>query len=148
MTLEKFKLLCWKNFTLQKRHPIAGLLEILFPIIIVLLFSVARSNVKTDPQQGINFNAFSPKEYNKCISPTQESIHKVGVSPSDNKALVDLITATVGKGLEVEFFQNSTELDDFLSNANQTVAGIEFDDVYSVSYQETAQMCKQTIYVT
>lgn len=137
MSLEKFKLLCWKNFTLQKRHPIAGLLEILFPIVIVLLFSIARRNVDPEIQQGYRFKSFKPNNYDACQSFTQEGIYRIGVSPSSNSELVELVKATIGKGLKVEFFENSTDLEYFLNNENQTVAGVEFDDVYSVSSRET-----------
>lgn len=133
MSLEKFKLLCWKNFTLQKRHPIAGLFEILFPILIVLLFTFARNNVDRENYPEIIFTEFMPNDYNYC-SFSSDSIRTVGISPSTNPALMELVkSAEISKKWEVRFFENAATLNDWLHNENETVAGVEFEESIAVS---------------
>lgn len=133
MSLEKFKLLCWKNFTLQKRHPIAGLFEILFPILIVLLFTFARNNVDRENYPEIIFKEFPPNDYNYC-SFSSDSIRTVGVSPSTNPALTELVkSAEIFKKWKVQFFENAATLNDWLLSENATIAGVEFDDSLAVS---------------
>lgn len=135
MTIEKFKLLCWKNFTLQKRHPIAALFEILFPVLIVGLFTYTRTLIpKSDPQNVIIFNKFEPSLFSSCSSSTYDKIHTIGMSPSTNKALVDLVTSSLGSEVEIQLFNDSAALNEYLSNENFTVAGIEFDDDTAVSF--------------
>jgi ATP-binding cassette, subfamily A (ABC1), member 3 len=133
MSVEKFKLLCWKNFTLQKRHPIAALFEIVFPILIVILFSAVRDNFENKPHDELKFNSFKPLDYKNCRS-GYEPLLKLGVSPASNTALADLVNSSVGKNskMKIEFFDNSSSLDFFLSHENNTV-GIEFNDKLAVS---------------
>lgn len=126
MTLEKFKLLCWKNFTLQKRHPIAGLFEILFPIAIVALFTIARNKTEPDKTEQIFFPQVTPAK--NC--PSWETF---GMSPSSNPALVKLVNKSFGNSSNATFFENAAALNDWLSSTNGTVAGIEFDDSSAVS---------------
>ena len=134
MTLEKFKLLCWKNFTLQKRHPIAGLFEILFPIAIVVIFTIARSHTRTTEVPEIKFHEFQPYDYRYCETLNGQSIAKIGVSPSSNPAIRELVELSVGRksGIVIEFYENASELNSFLRSENNTV-GIEFKDELSVS---------------
>ena len=44
MSFDKFRVLMWKNWTLQKRRPIGAAVQVLFPIIIVLLVTWARNS--------------------------------------------------------------------------------------------------------
>lgn len=133
MTLEKFKLLCWKNFQLQKRHPIAGFFEVIFPIVIVLIFTFARGNVTSNTFPELNFEKFQPSDYSSCYLMSQQRIARVGISPSNNPALEELIKSSIGQSFTTEYFENATALSFFLDRENDTVAGIEFDDNISVS---------------
>lgn len=133
MKLEKYKLLCWKNFTLQKRHPVALILEILFPILIVLLFSFARRNVERENHEKITFREFRILNYSDCYSQQHDSIDRVGIAPS-NEALNTLIDSMeISKYWKIEFFENSALLDEWIFNENNTVAGIEFAGMKAVS---------------
>lgn len=136
MSLDKFKLLCWKNFTLQKRHPIAALFEIGFPILIVLLFAVARGNIGQKPHAQSNFQSFEPNRYQNCISASYESIETIGVSPASNGKLVDLVKLSVveNSGWKIKLLENAAALDSFISNENFTI-GIEFSDSFAVCRQ-------------
>lgn len=134
MSLEKFRLLCWKNFTLQKRHPIAGFFEILFPILIVVIFVYARNNMKTETHNELRFGEFVPANYEQCTSVSGEGFKTIGVSPNDNTELVKLVESSVGKsGIEIRWFESAQDLNRFLNTENKTVAGIEFDDELKVS---------------
>lgn len=135
MSLEKFKLLCWKNFTLQKRHPVAGIFEILFPVLIVLLFTFARNNVDRQTHHEMTFSEFKPNDYSSCRTWSGDVFKKLGVSPSSGP-IVKLIDATemiMSKVWDVEFFDSASALSDWLHNENDTVAGIEFDEATAVS---------------
>lgn len=133
MTIEKFKLLCWKNFTLQKRHPIAGLFEIIFPILIVVIFTYARSGFAPTEHPELKWQSSDPANYNECRSITYDRITTIGFSPSGNAAIRELVEL-IGKksGFAIETFDNATELNSFLFNQNKT-AGIEFEDELAVS---------------
>lgn len=134
MSLEKFKLLCWKNFTLQKRHPIAALFEILFPILIVVIFSFARSNLNPTEYSEKKFNSFDPLNYNFCQTTTQQTFFKIGISPRGNPLIQKLINSSVGRsGWSIDYFDNATELNSFLIRESNT-AGIEFSDELAVSF--------------
>lgn len=43
MSFVKFRVLTWKNWTLQKRRPISGSVQILMPILVIVLFTWARN---------------------------------------------------------------------------------------------------------
>lgn len=134
MSLEKFWLLCWKNFTLQKRHPIAAIFEILFPVLIVLIFVYARDNLDSETHQELLFTRFQPTGYTNCRTDTGEQYDTIGISPGSNKAIVDLVKSSVGRsGIRIELFSTAKDLHDFLNRDNTTVAGIEFDDNLGVS---------------
>lgn len=66
MSWGKFRLLLDKNLTIQKRHPIGGLFEILFPIILAILLAHVRDEIdpKTDPE--LRFKEFQPKTVENC----------------------------------------------------------------------------------
>lgn len=66
MSWAKLKLLLWKNLTIQKRHPIGGLFEILFPICLSLFLAYNRTltTLKTEPEY--RFHDFEPLEFEKC----------------------------------------------------------------------------------
>jgi hypothetical protein len=61
MSWGKFKLLLWKNFTIQKRHKIGGLFELVFPILLSLILSWARKDVKLLEDEEYHFSEFEIK---------------------------------------------------------------------------------------
>lgn len=136
MTLEKFKLLCWKNFTLQKRSPWAGLTEIIFPVLVVAIFVAVRHNIDPNVQKEIKFESFKPSSAN-CMTNNGMRIRSIGVSPSDNPALTQLVDSSIGDSFEVTYFGNASALDSFLSSQNDSelsiAVGIEFDNRLAVS---------------
>lgn len=136
MTLEKFKLLCWKNFTLQKRSPFAGLTEIIFPILVVGIFVVVRHNIDPNIQNEIRFPSFKPSSEN-CMTFDGKRIRSIGVSPSDNPALTKLVDSSLGLSFDVTYYGNASALESFLSNQNDSQlsisVGLEFENRLAVS---------------
>ncbi|XP_077296644.1 phospholipid-transporting ATPase ABCA3-like [Arctopsyche grandis] len=63
---DKFKLLIWKNFVLQKRHKLQTVIEILAPVIFVTLLVLVRSLVEPDTAKEVRFDRFDPSHF---ISP-------------------------------------------------------------------------------
>lgn len=43
MSFDKFKIILWKNWCVQKRNPKVAMFEILFPVILIVLMMWARS---------------------------------------------------------------------------------------------------------
>lgn len=138
MTFAKFKLLCWKNFTLQKRSPWSTLFDIAFPVLVVAFFVALRNGMemKNDPE--IEFLSFKADE--DC-----EGARSLGVSPSNNPALEKLVTSSIGDRFKVSFFENALALESFLLNRNDTkraqVIGLEFEDRLSVSHEQAEAIC-------
>lgn len=136
MTLEKFKLLCWKNFTLQKRSPWAGLTEIIFPILVVGIFVAVRHNIEPNVQQEIKFPIFKPSVEN-CMTSDGKRIGSIGVSPSSNSALEQLVKSSIGGSFGVTYYENASALDSFLANQNDSeliiAVGVEFENRLFVS---------------
>lgn len=136
MTLEKFRLLCWKNFTLQKRSPWAGLVEIVFPILVVAIFVVVRHNITPKVEPEMKFPSFKPSSEN-CMKFDGTRIKDIAVSPSGNPELTKLVESSLGGSFDVQFLENASALESFLSSQNAselTVAvGLEFENGLGVS---------------
>lgn len=130
LTFSKFKLLCWKNFILTKRHPIAAIFEIIFPILVVSVFTI--SQYLSDPKS-IGEQTYTEKKLSDCRYPI---IKRVGVSPNTNNELKKLIEESdfYKKFQKVEFLKDSEALQNFLDDDQYFNAGIEFDDSFGVSY--------------
>jgi ATP-binding cassette subfamily A (ABC1) protein 3 len=76
----KFVLLMWKNWTLQRRHPIQTAVEILAPVLLASLLVLIRSLVSPDnfdtvaafkpfPVEDTNGTIFSISEIQKIFTP-------------------------------------------------------------------------------
>lgn len=63
MSYEKFKILLWKNWIIQKRNPKAAIFEILFPVLFMLLLAWARTqfdfNFDEIPEGILDFDPFT-----------------------------------------------------------------------------------------
>jgi hypothetical protein len=126
MTWEKLKLLCWKNFTLQRRHPVAGLCEILFPVMIALLFAYTKSMSPKRVDPAIIFESSELLGLENCTITSQyRPIEKIGFSPGDSVALRNILEKV--SSIEIESLADSIKLDEFLKTENRSYAGIEFD---------------------
>lgn len=57
-TFGKIRLLLWKNYLLQLRHPIQTAVDILLPVVIFLLCAYMNSASGTYTDQGNKFSSF------------------------------------------------------------------------------------------
>ena len=58
--LQKFRLLLWKNYILQKRHILQTVLEVLLPLVFVVVLVLVRDIVNSDVYDGMEFDPWSP----------------------------------------------------------------------------------------
>ena len=138
MKFEKFKLLCWKNFTLQKRHKVAGIFEILFPIVIVYIFVFARNNSGSHTSPEILFPSFVVDKLSSCGISYNFQITSAAVSPDSNEELKSLVKDAIGDSMTVTYFKDSSALNEYLRsqkrNASEVAVGLEFSDSIAVSH--------------
>lgn len=126
MSWGKLKLLCWKNFTLQRRHPVAGLCEIVFPIFIAALFALIKSDNPRKVFPAVQFESSELLNYENCtITSYARTIEKIGFSPGANEALRRVLENILP--MEIVPLDDGIELEKFLQTENCSYAGIEFD---------------------
>lgn len=58
--LDKFWLLMWKNYTLQIRHRIQTLMEILIPTIFSIFLVLLRNAKSPEDMKAVSYSAFNP----------------------------------------------------------------------------------------
>ena len=61
---QKFRLLLWKNYILQKRHLIQTILEIILPLVFVVVLVIVRDVVNSDVIDKVEYPPWSPTELN------------------------------------------------------------------------------------
>lgn len=134
MSLEKYRILVWKNLTIQKRHYISAIFEVIIPVIFVLLFTWLRSNFRyEDEQLYISNNTFGPAPTTEYCYSYDEYITKVAYSPTSAWTEQLLTTIFNVSNTEFESFDNALALDDYLVAVQpRNVLGIEFDDSLKV----------------
>lgn len=131
---DKFSLLLWKNWTIQKRHYIQTLFEILIPALCCSMLILVRGLV--DPEQVAEPTIFAPMPANTfpgmpIVFPP--SIPRVAYSPK-NPILDALVTDALENHMistytnfTHEGYANAFQLQALLVQQNYFV-GIEFDD--------------------
>ncbi|CAG9810453.1 unnamed protein product [Chironomus riparius] len=130
MLLTKFNLLLWKNWILVKRHPIAAIFELVFPILIIMLFAGIRNLIEK-----VVVPATPSTEYKisdaRC-SLSYNKIRYLGYAP--NNTYYSELMDDVVKNIEMELigFENLTELNKWTHNQSEPVAGVLFEDTSSV----------------
>lgn len=131
MTLSKFRLLFWKNFILAKRHPISTLLEIIFPIIVVSLFTLVKNATK--PEE-LRENTYEEFRLENCLF--YDEIDRIVIAPISNPELTDLIKQTEfyktfkENNVEILFLQPPSRKEQFMEDKTLI---IKFSKVNSVS---------------
>lgn len=132
MSLEKFRILIWKNWTIKKRHFKSGIFELIFPVLLVILFTWVKKQYTYGSNDLSSISAYeeSPVPTNSCrifnIHPT-----KIVVSPTS--PWIEQFVQSVLNGeerLEFVAYENAEALDFFLVNKlpEEIVYGIEFED--------------------
>lgn len=65
---DKFKLLMWKNWVLQKRHKLQTVIEILAPVVFATLMVLVRSLVEPDVMNEVHYDSFKPSNVTPPLS--------------------------------------------------------------------------------
>lgn len=60
---DKFRLLMWKNWTLQYRKPLQTVIEILAPVLFSILLVLIRSLVDPEPHDAVEYHPFCTIPY-------------------------------------------------------------------------------------
>lgn len=141
MSFEKFRILLWKNWTIKKRHYKSGIFELIFPVLLIIVFTW----VKKQYTAGTDDEPSRVASYEDPIVPSNSCIifnsNAVKIAMSPVSPWLEEFVQSVFSGVEGEAesevvsFINSKALDDFLvSNLQkEPVYGIEFEDSLSVT---------------
>lgn len=137
MSFEKFRILIWKNWSIQKRHWKSGTFEVLFPVLLVIVFTwlfkeYAREN--EDIKSEIRGYYDDPQNYSRCYVRNSQPPMKVVFSPT-SPWLESFIFESLDKSVpenhiwELVGVNNSELLDQYLVTASDaSILGIEFKD--------------------
>ncbi|KXJ71644.1 hypothetical protein RP20_CCG020100 [Aedes albopictus] len=140
----KFQLLLWKNWTIQKRHYIQTLFEILIPVLCCSMLILVRGLV--DPEMVDQPTVYHPMQANYLVIPEYDKsttimmarvtsppvIPKLAYSPK-NEVLESLLQQAIDdhlwtlNSLELEGYGSARDLEGLLIQQNYFV-GVEFDD--------------------
>ncbi|XP_065074348.1 phospholipid-transporting ATPase ABCA3-like [Ochlerotatus camptorhynchus] len=134
---EKFLLLLWKNWIIQKRHYVQTIFEILIPAlscaVLILIRGLVDPKVFSEPTV---WNALPTDTIGHMLpeaNPTIDPPISYMLAYSPQGALVDRLVASaalqIREPLDIQAFQNALQMENFLRN-NNTLVGIEFPDSY------------------
>ncbi|GJQ88081.1 hypothetical protein Trydic_g13093 [Trypoxylus dichotomus] len=127
---DKFRLLTWKNWLLQWRHPIQTIVEVLAPVIFAALLILVRGLVAPEERPD---KIFSPFELDP-VNPGPDFI-RFAWSPCGNQAIDKIMNnvAAVYNFTPDVCFVNSEALENVLwdNMESETLAGVQFSDVLS-----------------
>lgn len=140
-SFEKFKILIWKNWTIQKRHWKGGIFEILLPFLIVLIFTYVKKNIDFDTTEGELYvypipTDFSANRDDEC--PSSYFANGAHMSPNSSY-LTDMVRESLKDigGLQFHTYRNAAALNEFLGQEfderKKPLLAIEFDDNIPVS---------------
>ncbi|KAL7011779.1 hypothetical protein ACKWTF_014449 [Chironomus riparius] len=125
MWMRKFKLLMWKNWILIKRHPISATIELLFSILVIVIFTIVKNEV---PKEEVP--TFLSQELKLSQSPCiygSKHISAFGYAPSNE--FNDRLMNSVSKNFEKKFvgFKDEDELSNWIKKQAELVAGVIFE---------------------
>ncbi|RZC40616.1 ABC2 membrane 3 domain containing protein, partial [Asbolus verrucosus] len=128
--LDKFRLLMWKNWTLQYRKPLQTAVEIIAPILFSVLLVILRSLVDPVHYSSRIYLPFKPLSFNQLSASLNKSNYLLVYSPSPNEILDRSMNFLRLFFEDVKGYKNSKELEaHFLGlEGNRTFAGVQFDD--------------------
>lgn len=133
MSFEKYRILVWKNWTIQKRHYISGIFEVILPVLIVIVFTWIKSTFRQDASS-IYTSTYPLEPFSSCYT-YDERLSKISYSPKSAFLEEFFASAFSDTLLEFESFDNAQALDEFLCTEQpRNVLGIEFDDSLKVKF--------------
>lgn len=124
MSFDKFRVLTWKNWTLQKRRPIAGALQILFPILVIVIFTWARNVIgnefdifrATDDAQSFELGNFTA-----CTGGESVPLTRIFFAPNSS-AYNELMQDAFGSRFSIEGHPFNGFYDAYYNNTEQAAA--------------------------
>lgn len=131
MSFEKYQVLVWKNYAIQKRHYISGIFEVILPVLIVIVFTWIKSTFSDEESRVVTWNyQFQP--LSSCYIYDQ-TLSKICYSPK-SPWIEEFLTAAFNETeSELESFDNAQAFDEYLLDERpRNVLGIEFDDSLKV----------------
>lgn len=135
MSFEKYRILVWKNWAIQKRHYISGIFEVIFPVLFVIVFTWIRSTFRDDASTLSTYN-YPLEPFTSCYA-YDRPLTKIAYSPKSvwvEEFLTTSLTENSIDVLEFESFDSAQTLDHYLvSQQPRNVLGIEFDDSLTVN---------------
>ena len=141
MSFEKFRILLWKNWIIQKRHWKRGLFELIFPVLLVILFTWIKKEYTKDFQETVlDFYPKKVEDASDCFI-NGRTVNKIAFSPA-SIWVNELVSSAFGGnvGIQLEAFESSAALNKFLTpesgrTTNESLFGIEFDDSLAVNLE-------------
>lgn len=109
MSIAKLRILLWKNWILQRRRPISGILQIAFPILIVVVIAWGKSLLQSNNYfYGNRFEGeFDLSNFSYC----NHTFGAVFYYPQTEAYDRMLQNAFKNQEVEIRGFDNRTELD-------------------------------------
>lgn len=130
MLFEKYRILLWKNWTIQKRHYKSGIFEVIFPVIFVIFFTWNKSQIGRDEASSVQY--FESQIEDRVYCSSRELVSNIHYSPRSPWIANFLRSALdMTENAMIFDYENAQLLDRFLMNAssqNETSFGFEFDD--------------------
>ena len=141
MSFEKFRILLWKNWIIQKRHWKKGLFELIFPVLLVILFTwIKREYTKDFRENKLDFYPKQVGNISDCYI-NGRKVTKIAFSPG-SPWVYELIKSAFGGNGDIQFegFASAADLDHFLTpesgrTTDESLLGIEFDDSLIVNLE-------------
>lgn len=132
MWFEKYRILLWKNWIIQKRHYKSGIFELVFPVAFVIFFTWNKSQFGKDEASSVTHYEYEYQDWRNCLI-SSGSIATVYYSPQSPWIDGFLGTLFNSRGdIEIHGFDNADALDRMLANSGLTneeeYIGIEFED--------------------
>lgn len=145
----KFLLLFWKNWIIQKRHYVQTIFEILIPALACAVLILIRGLVNPEVyRESTVWNALPTDtiehilpEVNPLIDPPISFVLAYSPECPLVTRIVSNAAQQIREPLDIEPFQNALQMENFLRN-NNTLVGIEFPD----SYQTLSELPEKVSY--
>lgn len=132
MFFEKYRILLWKNWTIQKRHYKSGIFEVIFPVIFVIFFTWNKSQYGKDEISSVEYDESLLSDRMYCSS--RDLINNIHYSPRSPWIDNFLRSAfDVDENITIFDYENAQLLDTFLADENYF--GFEFEDSLLVKTQ-------------
>ncbi|XP_037937487.1 ATP-binding cassette sub-family A member 3-like [Teleopsis dalmanni] len=131
---EKFKLLLWKNWLIQKFHKWQLLIEILIPVIFTFQLVLLRGIVEAEPKPSVEYSPVNISNLDIFLDKiVEEKIPKLEIHYSPTNPMLENIIKTAAEYLNINSYkghESASKLETELIK-NNIFAGVQFDDEWS-----------------